>query len=107
MRRAIPAIILTLIGLGALAAFKSSPGVPASTATVTTIGGDASGTGTTAPPAGASPPSTTSGTTSGSTTPSTRGTTGGTAHTVDGDPFDNRYGTVQVRVTFNGSAIAD
>jgi uncharacterized protein with FMN-binding domain len=101
MRRALPAIILTLIGLAALATFKSSPGVPASQApatTTTTSGATTSSSPatTTAPPASGGPP------TSGTTPPVNSAT-----RTVDGDPVDNQYGTVQVRVTLQGNTITD
>ena len=33
--------------------------------------------------------------------------TGAATRTVDGDPVDNRYGTVQVRVTLRGNRIVD
>jgi uncharacterized protein with FMN-binding domain len=104
MRRAVPAVIITLIGLGALLTFKSSPGVPTkSSSTLHRKSGVAAaapprGTTTTAPPAaGGSGPVT-------RTTPTTRA---GAVRTIDGDPFDNPYGTVQVRVTLQGTRITD
>jgi len=112
MSRAVPAVIATLLGLLALATFKSSPGVaskssthalkrtdPVATAPPTTSG-STPGTGATTTP-GASSPATNP---PASTTPSTNA---GTVRTFDGDPFDNRYGTVQVRVTLRGSQITD
>ncbi len=97
MRRVIPAIILTLLGLGALATFKSTPGVPTSQAvTTTTEQPSAPTTGATtsagaAPPPSSSPPS----------------TTGGPTTSVDGDPVENQYGVVQVRITVQGRTITD
>jgi len=101
MRRAVPAVIVTFIGLGALLSFKSSPGAPKSSSAlhVKRSGAVAAapppGTTTTAPPAAGTTPDT-------ETTPTTRA---GAVRTVDGDPFDNRYGTVQVRVTLQGTRI--
>jgi FMN-binding domain len=86
MRRAIPAAIATVIGLGALATFKTSPGV----STKTSSGlGPKGGVPAAAPPRGTTP------------------TTHGSVRTIDGDPFANPYGTVQVRVTLRGTRITD
>ena len=95
MRRAAPTIVITVIGLAALASFKSSPGVgPTSPAAAVTP--DRTTTPpSSAPPATAGPPTT--------SVP----TTGAATRTVDGDPVDNRYGTVQVRVTLRGNRIVD
>jgi uncharacterized protein with FMN-binding domain len=102
MRRAGPAAIVTLIGLGALASFKSSPGVPAKSSAALPVnrsGAVAAAppppTATTAPPAPGSTPTT-------ATPPTTRA---GAARTIDGDPFDNQYGTVQVRVALLGTRV--
>jgi uncharacterized protein with FMN-binding domain len=102
MRRAVPAVIATLIGLGALATFKSSPGVSARSSSALRIKGGVAAAApprrpaTTAPPAsGGTGPVT-------GTTPTTRA---GAVRTIDGDPFDNPYGTVQVRVTLHGTQI--
>jgi len=97
MRRAVPAIVITMIGLGALASFKSSPSI------ATRHAGAITPSRTTTPATGAPPPGTgVASKTSGPTT-----TTSGATRTVDGDPVDNQYGTVQVRVTFRDRAIAD
>ena len=97
MRRSVPAVIITLIGMGALATFQTSPGVPAkSHSTLRTKRGAAAA----APPRDSStttPPAT-------GTTPTTHP---GALRTIDGDPFDNPYGTVQVRVTLRGTEITD
>lgn len=103
MRRAIPAGIITLIGVGALASFKSSPGVlnsssaPHNKRSGVTITAPSPGTATTAPhPSGLGPLT--------NTTPST---SVGAVRTIDGDPVDNPYGTVQVRVTLQGTKITN
>ena len=41
----------------------------------------------------------------GPVTGTTRPTRAGAVRTIDGDPFDNPYGTVQVRVTLQGTRI--
>ncbi len=103
MRRAVTAVILTLIGLGALATFRSSPGVPRSSSALRLKRGGVAaaappgGTVTTTPRAGRAGPV-------AGTTPTTRAAA---RRTVDGDPFDNPYGTVQVRVTLQGTKIVD
>ncbi|MDQ1455353.1 MAG: hypothetical protein QOH28_973 [Actinomycetota bacterium] len=109
MRRAVPAVIATLIGLGALASFKSTPGVPGKSASALHLKGSSAagaapppGTTTTAPPAPGSTPATGGTSPATGTTPTTRA---GAVRTVDGDPFDNRYGTVQVRVALRGTQI--
>jgi uncharacterized protein with FMN-binding domain len=102
MRRAVPAAILTLIGLGALLTFKSSPGVPTKSSSAlhrkSRVAAAAPPRSTTspAPPAvgGAGPVT--------ATTPTTHASA---VRTIDGDPFDNPYGTVQVRVTLQGTRI--
>ena len=102
MRRAVPAVIVTLIGLGALATFKSSPGVPTRSSSALRIKGGVPAaapprrTDTCQPPAARRPVT--------GTTPTTHA---GAVRTIDGDPFDNPYGTVQVRVTLRGNRITD
>jgi hypothetical protein len=102
MRRAVPAVVITLIGLGALAMFQSSPGVPAkSSSALHTKGG---GVAAAAPPRGTTstaPPATSGAGPVPGTTPA------GAVRTIDGDPVDNPYGTVQVRVTLHGTKITD
>jgi uncharacterized protein with FMN-binding domain len=110
MSRAAPAVVATLLGVVALATFKSSPGVPGKSAAA--LPGKRSGA-----VAAARPRSTT---TTPSAPPATRGSTPATnpgtsppatsanaTRTIDGDPFDNQYGTVQVRVTLRGHQITD
>jgi uncharacterized protein with FMN-binding domain len=89
MRRAVPAVIATVVGLLALLSFKSSPSTSAKSASAQTVAPTS--------PAATAPPASASG-----TTPTTGSST---TRTIDGDPFDNRYGTVQVRVTLQGNQI--
>jgi uncharacterized protein with FMN-binding domain len=105
--RAAPALVVTFLGLFALAAFKSSPGLPTTSATTPLPK-------STVPPTSAPPPGTTgsappTNATSPPTTPSTNAPTtsapANTTRTFDGDPFDNQYGPVQVRVTLQGNRI--
>jgi len=106
MGKAIPAAIITVAGLGALAAFKSSPGLPASKAASAT---PSPSTPATAPPS----PNTTSPTVPSTSAPRTTAptttppTTAAATRTVTGDPVDNQYGTVQVQVTLRGNTITD
>ncbi len=102
MRRAFPALIVTLIGLAALATFKSAPGVAKSSSA---LPAKRSGAVATAPPRSTTttaPPGPLGSSPATGTTPSTRAAS---ARTIDGDPFDNQYGTVQVRVTLQGKQI--
>jgi uncharacterized protein with FMN-binding domain len=98
MKRAVPALVVTLLGLLALATFKSSPGLPAKSAATPLP--KSSVPPTSAPPPGTTGPAPTTPQTSPPTT-----TNGNATRTVDGDPFDNQYGTVQVRVTLQGNRI--
>ena len=113
MNRAAPAVVVTLLGLVALATFKTSPGLPSKA-------GAALHAKTPVPPATAPPRPTTSTApppTRGSTTetnPATSpptstapATNAGAVRTVDGDPYDNRYGTVQVQITLQGRQITN
>lgn len=104
MRRAVPAVIATLIGLGALATFKSSPGVSTKASSGLRIKG---GVPAAAPPrrTATTAPAPTGGRGRGTdTTPTTHASA---VRTIDGDPFANPYGTVQVRVTLQGTQITD
>jgi uncharacterized protein with FMN-binding domain len=89
MRRAVPATVLTVLGLVALGSFKSSAPAAHSVASGTKSAASPAPSGTT-PPATAPPPA---------------GTGATTSKAYDGDPFDNRYGTVQVRITVQGTHI--
>ncbi len=95
MRRAVPAVVITMIGLGALATFKSSPSIATKHAAGAISPGRATTPATGPPPRGTGVPATGAGPT----------TTGGATRTVDGDAVDNQYGTVQVRVTLLGNRI--
>jgi uncharacterized protein with FMN-binding domain len=111
MKRAVPAAIITAVGLGALASFRTTtvpstkasaavvvprPTVPASPTPPTTRIQPGPGSSTRTSPPVATPAPTAGQST---TVPRTR--------TVTGDPSDNRYGTVQVQVTLQGSQIMD
>jgi uncharacterized protein with FMN-binding domain len=105
MNRAAPAVVVTLLGLLALATFKSSPGLPAKSATAQHL--KSRSPASTAPPrrtTSTAPPSSGSGTSPATSPPAT---SGNAIRTIDGDPFDNPYGTVQVRVTLKGRQITD
>jgi uncharacterized protein with FMN-binding domain len=102
MRRAVPAILLTLLGLGALASFKTTPGVTG-TIKVGAPPPRASTPTTAPPPTNANGP--TPATNSPAGAPPTTQASATTTRTIDGDPIDNRFGTVQVRVTMRGSQI--
>jgi len=106
MRRALSAAALTIIALAGLAAFKTTASVGTKSARALTP--------STTTPAAAAPPTTTSPSTAPSsssqsgTSPATTPTTtapSGATKTYDGDPVDNRYGTVQVRITVQGKQI--
>jgi uncharacterized protein with FMN-binding domain len=107
MNRAVPAVIITAVGLGALASFRSSPGLAVKSSAAAVVP-------STTVPASAAPPS--NGTTT-TTTPSSQGTSSATTptttapatstktRTLTGDAVDNEYGTVQVQVTLTGNQI--
>ncbi len=109
MRRAIPAIAITVVGLGALASFHSTPAGPIKSAAGGLVPG--STTPATAAPPNPEPPTQTPTTQSPTQSPTTHSPTTGTpttvgaTRTVTGDPFDNRYGTVQVQVSLQGKTI--
>jgi uncharacterized protein with FMN-binding domain len=99
VRRVAPVIIATLLGLGLLATFKTSPS--------SSVRHIATTPATSRPPASAPPPSNSGATappgTSGTTTPTTSGAT----KSFDGDVVSNQYGDVQVRVTVSGEQVTD
>jgi uncharacterized protein with FMN-binding domain len=110
MNRAIPAAIITVVGIGALASFKSTSGLPTKSSSALVV------PRTTAPASTAPPRRSTTSTTApaapGQTSPKTTPTTGAPAttaqaRTITGDPVDNQYGTVQVKVTLQGNQITD
>jgi uncharacterized protein with FMN-binding domain len=103
MNRAVPAVIITTIGLGALASFRSSSGLPVKSSTAVVVP-------RTTVPSSAAPPSgsaTTPTTTPGSTTPGTTPAPSTQSRTLTGTAVDNQYGTVQVQVTLQGTKITD
>jgi uncharacterized protein with FMN-binding domain len=118
--RTLPALGATVVGVIALVSFKSSPGLPKSSSALHAKGTGAvaagrppAGSATTAPPA-TTPPTTNAPTTNAPTTnaPTTNAptvttptTSAGAVRTIDGDPSDNQYGTVQVEVTLQGGRI--
>jgi uncharacterized protein with FMN-binding domain len=89
MRRALPALLATVIGLILIASFHTSS---APTAVTTPPSGAVTSPPTSAPPAGASPP------------PSSTGPSTGTRQ-YTGSTIENRYGPVQVRITVDGSKV--
>ena len=110
MKRAVPAMLVTLLGLLALASFKSSPGLPTKSASVklvkpTTPAATAPPTTDTTVGHSTTPPPSGTPTTSTPATSTSPTTSASTTRTIDGDPFDNRYGTVQVEITLQGHQI--
>src|SRR5437868_3835463 len=99
MRRAFPAVVITVVGLGALASFHSTPTGPVKSAGAALV--PRSTTPATAAPPGPGPTTQTptSHTPTTQTRPTQTPTTGGATRSLTGDPVDNRYGTVQVQVT--------
>jgi uncharacterized protein with FMN-binding domain len=116
MNRAIPAAIITAVGLGALASFKSTSGLPAKSAAAIVVPRTTVPATAAPPPTHGSSPATTPATVApptapAATTPPTAapgpGPTVAQSRTIMGDPVDNQYGTVQLRVTLQGSRITD
>ena len=95
MRRAVPALVITAIAVIALASFHSSA--------------PASGKLATRPPASTAPPATAPPPTAPTAPPATSPPPAGSTETktYDGQAVDNRYGTVQVRITVQGKKIAN
>ena len=113
MKRALPAAIITAFGLFALASFKSTSGLPTKSAAAVIVPRTTVPPSTAPPPtsrstAPATTPATTPATVAPTTTPAaTTPPTAAQARTIMGDPVDNQYGTVQVKVTLQGSQITD
>jgi uncharacterized protein with FMN-binding domain len=114
MRRAVPALIISAIGLVALATFKTTPATSAASAHASAP------LTTTTPPTSAPPPTTsTPPTTSGApprrtrqtspppTTPPTTAAPRPTTRTFTGQEVDNQYGPVQVQITVQGHTVTD
>jgi uncharacterized protein with FMN-binding domain len=91
MRRLVPALLVTIVGLVLIASFHTSS---APTAVTTPSSGAVTSPQTSAPPAGASPP------------PSSTGSSNSTRQ-YTGSTIENRYGPVQVRITVSGSKLTD
>jgi uncharacterized protein with FMN-binding domain len=91
MRRVVPALLATAVGLLLIASFHTTPAPAVSTAPPS---GRALSPSTTSPPAGAAPP------------PTSTGSSSATSQYV-GSTFENRYGPVQVRITVKGSTVTD
>jgi uncharacterized protein with FMN-binding domain len=108
--RTVPALVASVLGVIALVSFKSSPGLPKSSSARHLKG---TGAVTTGPPASGSPTSarprtnapTSAPPTSAPPTSAPPATSAGSVRTIDGDPADNEYGTVQVEVTLQGGRI--
>ena len=98
MRRVVPVILATIIGLALLATFKTSPTESAKKVAI-------------APPPSTSPPTTAPPPSGATSTPGTQPAPTTTApsasRTVDGPDVPNQYGDVQVRVVVQGSHIVD
>jgi uncharacterized protein with FMN-binding domain len=108
MRRAVSAAALTIVGLGALAAFKSTK--PAGGAKPLASGSIK--TPTTLAPTTLAPTTTTPSQSPGTepsapvaTTPPTTAAPSTATKTYDGDTFSNQYGPVQVRITVQGKKV--
>jgi len=111
MRRAVPAVIISILGLVALATFKTSPAssgalgrtvptTPSSTAPSPTT--DTTTPATSAPATGGTPSRTTPKTSPPATAPPPQ-----SARTVTGQTFENQYGPVQVQIRLQCRTITD
>jgi len=104
MKRALPAILATLGGLGLLASFHTAGGTSRQT-TAAAVTSPSVTTGSSPPSSGTHPEATTpSGTAPQTTTPV--GTTSGHQQ-VDGPTISMKFGDVQVRVTLDNGRITD
>jgi uncharacterized protein with FMN-binding domain len=113
MRRAVPALIISAIGLVALATFKTTPATSAAAAhasapvTHTTPPSSAPPPSTSTTPPTSGPPPRTRQTSPPATTPPTTAAPRTTTRTFTGQEFDNQYGPVQVQITVQGHTITD
>jgi len=115
--RALSAVALTVIGLGALAMFHSTPPAhgkslasrvptrtaPAPAATAPPATAPPADPSSPAPPTHAPPPAPTPATTPAPAPPAAA--PANTQQSYDGDPVDNQFGTVQVRITVQNHKI--
>ncbi len=113
MRRAVPAVIITILALIALATFKTTPATSAGahalrpiTPTTPPTSAPPPTTATTPPTTGA-PPRRTRSTTPPATSPPTTAAPATTTRTFTGQAVDNQYGTVQVQITVQGHTVTD
>jgi uncharacterized protein with FMN-binding domain len=104
MRRALPAILATLGGLGLLASFHTAGGASRQT-TAAPVTSPTAATGSSPPPSGTSPQSTTPAGTTPQTTAPAALTSG--HQQIDGSTISTRYGDVQVRVILDNGKITD
>lgn len=91
MRRALPALLMTVSGIGLLFAFHTTSATQIRVATVRTV--------PTQPPSSAPPPTVLGAEATTTTTPARR--------SIDGEAFQNPYGVVQVRVVLQGGHLVD
>jgi uncharacterized protein with FMN-binding domain len=104
MRRAFPAILATLGGLGLLASFHTAGGASRQT-TAAPVTSPTATTGSSPPPSGTSPQSTSpAGTAPQTTTPAA---TKSGRQQIDGPTISTRFGDVEVRVTLDNGQITD
>lgn len=100
MRRVVPVLIATILGLVLLLSFRTSP-----EGTIRTSPNVAAGAPpTTTPAAGSSPPVPSDTSRAGASPPTTATTR---RRTYTGSEVDNRYGPVQVAITVVGSKVVD
>jgi uncharacterized protein with FMN-binding domain len=113
MRRAVPAVVISVIGLAALATFKTTPASSANAsralapATTTTPPGAAPPPTTATTPPTSGPPRRSRTTTPPATTPPTTAAPSPATRTITGQAVDNQYGTVQVQITVQGHTITN
>jgi uncharacterized protein with FMN-binding domain len=100
MRRVIPTLLVTVVGLVLIASFHTSS---AATRLTSPSSGAALSPSTSSPPAGASPPPSSAGSSNQS---QSSGSSSQTRQYV-GSTIENRYGPVQVRITVRGSTVSD
>ena len=107
MRRALPAAAVTVIGLVALASFRSTK--PAASfgghALSHRVASGVTRSPTTTTPAAAAPPPDTAGPTTPRTNPTPTTRPSGRTGTFDGQTYYNQYGPVQVRLTMQSGHI--
>jgi uncharacterized protein with FMN-binding domain len=98
MRRALPVLLATIVGLILLASFHTSS--PSATATAPRLGAPPATVAPSSVAAGAAPPPRSSSSTDTTVAPKH-------SRTIVGQTVDNRYGPVQVRIAVDGSNLTD